>query len=169
MSRTRGLKRDLLSRGGLLLACSLLMAALLTLPSCSKSLGEEDKVRAVVEAVAEAARARDIKGIMKHISTNYSDDAGNDYKALKGMLFYQFMRAQKVSVFVRNIDVEVQQDRALVNTRVLVVLGKEVETIDDVLPEDAAGLKFSVVFEKVSGRWKALSASWDNVGMIGII
>jgi ketosteroid isomerase-like protein len=145
---------------------------LLLLGACSKGVTEEDKVRQVVTEVAGAAERKDLKGVMRHVSKDYNDDRGNDYDGVKGILFYQFLRSSKVSVFVRGVDVEIDMDRgdrALVNTKVLLVRGKEVKEIEDIIPEDAAGYRFSVIFRKEDGDWKALSAGWDNVGVIGLL
>jgi ketosteroid isomerase-like protein len=137
--------------------------------ACSKGVTEEDKVRQVVASVAEAAEKKDLKGVMRHVSKDYNDDKGNDYDGAKGIVFYQFLRSPKVSVFVRGVDVEVKEDRALVNTKIVLARGKEVKKIEDIIPEDAAGYRFSVVFRKEDGDWKALSARWDNVGIFGLL
>jgi ketosteroid isomerase-like protein len=139
------------------------------LGACSKGVTEEDMVRQVVADVAEAAEKKDLKGIMRHVSKDYNDDKGNDYDGAKGIVFYQFLRSPKVSVFVRGVEVEVKEDRALVNTKVVLARGKEVKKIEDIIPEDAAGYRFSVVFRKEDGDWKALSAMWDNVGIFGLL
>jgi ketosteroid isomerase-like protein len=139
------------------------------LGACSKGVTEEDRVRQVVADVAEAAEKKDLKGIMRHVSKDYNDDKGNDYDGAKGIVFYQFLRSPKVSVFVRGVEVEVKEDRALVNTKVVLARGKEVKKIEDIIPEDAAGYRFSVVFRKEDGDWKALSAMWDNVGIFGLL
>jgi ketosteroid isomerase-like protein len=139
------------------------------LGACSKGVTEEDRVRQVVADVAEAAEKKDLKGVMRHVSKDYNDDKGNDYDGAKGIVFYQFLRSPKVSVFVRGVEVEVKEDRALVNTKVVLARGKEVKKIEDIIPEDAAGYRFSVVFRKEDGDWKALSAKWDNVGIFGLL
>jgi ketosteroid isomerase-like protein len=151
-----------------LLVFSILVFSLF-LGACSKGVTEEDRVKRVVKDVEKAAESKDVKGFMRHVSKDYNDDRGNDYDGVKGILFYQFLRAEKVSVFVRGVEVEVRGDRALVNTKVVMVRGKEIEKIEDIIPEDAAGYRFSVVFRNEDGDWKALSARWDNVGVIGLL
>lgn len=136
---------------------------------CSQRLSEEVVIRRMIEGVAESARAKDIEGITSRMSTNFTDDHGNDYKSLRALIFYEFMRSDKVSVVVRDMDVEVKKGEALVNMRLLLVKGKEVTTIGDVLPEGAKALGLSIVLRKQEGRWKALSARWKDVGALGLI
>ncbi len=137
--------------------------------ACSGELTEEDRLRLIVEDIAASARAKDVKAMMGHISRDYNDDKGLDYDGVKGVLFREFFRTKKVGVFVRSMDVQVKGDSALVNTKVLLVRGREVERLEDVIPEEANGFRFSVVFRKEEGEWKALSANWDRVGVLGLL
>ncbi len=149
------------------------LALALSLPfllwACSKGESEEDRIREIVQDVAESARVKDLKGIMKHVSRDYNDESGNDYKGLKGMIFYQFFRTEKVGVFVRGVEVEVQGEKALVDAKLFLVRGREIEKVEDIIPEEASGYRFSVVFRKEDGEWKALSANWDRVGVLGLL
>lgn len=152
--------------------CRALFVALslpLVLWACSEELTEEDRLRLVVDEIAASARAMDVKGIMGHVSGDYNDDKGFDYDGLKRLLLREFFRTNKVGVFVRGVDVEVKGDSALVDTRVLLVRGRAVERLEDVVPDEANGFRFSVVFRKEDGEWKALSAKWDRVGVLGLL
>ncbi|MBI5599041.1 MAG: hypothetical protein HY890_04815 [Deltaproteobacteria bacterium] len=136
---------------------------------CSKPSTDEELLRAIVKDTVSAAKDKDVKGVMGHISKAFNDDHGNDYNAAKGLLLYEFMRSEKVSVFIRDVAVEVKGDRALVDARVILVRGREVKNLSDVVPDEASGFKFSVVFRKEEGQWKALSAKWDDVGALGLL
>ncbi|MBI5561152.1 MAG: hypothetical protein HY883_07775 [Deltaproteobacteria bacterium] len=149
--------------------CLALFAVFMAFSGCSKPKTDEALLRAIVENVASSAREKDVKGVIKHISKDYNDDKGNDYDSAKGILIYEFLRSEKVSVFVMGVTVEVKEERALVNARVVLVRGKEVKSIKDVIPEDASGFKFSIVFRKEDGQWKALSAKWDDTGLLGLL
>ncbi len=152
-----------------LLALSLIIAMVLA-GACSKEeLSEEDEVRAVVNEMEAAAEEKDVKGFMKHVSKDFNDDKGNDYDGARGMVFLQFMQAGKLGVFIRKLDVTVEGEKALVDAKVVFVRGMDVEKLEDLLPEDAAGYRFSVVFTKEDGGWKALSSKWGNVGFIGVL
>lgn len=136
---------------------------------CSRKVGDEEEIRRVVSGAAEAAEAKDVKGFMAHISKDYQDDHGNDYDAVKGIIFYQFMRPGPLSVFVRGLDIEVRGQRALVNARAALVRGRDKKGIGSVIPEDAEAYRFSLVFTKEGGRWKVFSAGWEAVGAAGLL
>jgi len=134
------------------------LSFLLVFYSCSKPKTDEEVLKAVIMDAASSARGLDIKGVMKHISRDYNDDRGNNYNSVKGILFYEFMRSEKLSVFVRDVKVKVEGERALVDSRVL-----------DVIPEDAAGFVFSIIFIKEGKEWKARSVAWSNAGVLSLI
>ena len=131
--------------------------------SCSKPLSEEERVKSVIEDFAASASDKDIKRFLSHVAKSFSADEV-DYNGVKGILLAQFLRAEKVSVLVRGVTVEVKGETALADVKAVLISGREVKTIGDVLPEDAAGYRFSIVFKKEDNEWKAVTAKWDNVG-----
>jgi len=137
--------------------------------SCTKSISEEDKLKSIVNEVAEAAQKKDIDGIRKHISKSYKDQEGNDYDSVRRILLYHFIRAETVSVFVRSVDAEVKEDTAIVRANVILVRGKEIKSISDIIPESAAGYRFEMIFKKEGKEWKVVSGAWQNVGAAGLL
>lgn len=137
--------------------------------SCGKRLSEEDIVRAAVEKAAKAAEAKDAAAFMKLVSKDYRDAYGNDYNAVKGILLHQFLRPGPVKVFIRGLEVEVKGDAALVDARVILVLGREVKTLGDIVPEDADAKRFSAVYQKEGRTWRVKSAEWESVGVAGLL
>lgn len=150
-------------------AAALAAMLLVLVPACSRKPTDEDMVRQAVKEAAVAAEAKDVKGFMAHISKDYRDDYGNDYNAVKGIIFYQFMRPGPLSVFIRDVTVEVKGDRTLVNARAALVRGKGAEGIGSVLPENAEAYRFSLVFTKEDGRWRVFNAGWEAVGAAGLL
>ena len=112
---------------------------------------------------------KDIDGIRKHISKSYKDQEGNDYDSVRRILLYHFIRAETVSVFVRSVDAEVKEDTAIVRANVILVRGKEIKSISDIIPESAAGYRFEMIFKKEGKEWKVVSGAWQNVGAAGLL
>ncbi|MBI5875782.1 MAG: hypothetical protein HZB81_08095 [Deltaproteobacteria bacterium] len=151
-------------------SCSVfLILVFLILSACAKQISEEDKLKAIVNETAEAAQKKDIGEIRKHISKSYKDADGNDYDAVRRILAYHFIRAETVSIFVRNVDVEIKGDTALVRANVILVRGKEVKSISDIIPESAAGYRFEMIFKKEGRDWKTVSGTWQDVGAAGLL
>lgn len=127
---------------------------------------EEDKVRKMVEDIEKAAEERDIKGVLRHFSDDYTDNHGNDLRGLKRLLLAQFFRGEEVSVIVSGVRVELKGDVGLLDVKAALVLGREV---GDVVPEDAAGFAFNSVIVREGGRWKVRSVKWQRVGVLGLL
>jgi|SRR3990170_5343681 len=147
------------------IVCLMLMAA----PACDKMASDEEALRRKVSEAEEAVEAKDLKSLMAHVSRDYYDDNGNDYKALRGILFFEFMKPGNINVFVRGVEVRVEGEVAVVDAKAFVVRAKELKTIADVIPEDAEGIDFSVVFRKEDGDWKVSGAAWAGVGLVGLL
>ena len=64
---------------------------------------------------------------------------------------------------------EIKGDTALVKANVLLVRGKEVKSIKDIIPESAAGYSFEMIFKKEGKDWKVVSGAWQDVGAAGLL
>jgi len=131
---------------------------------CTKPISEEDKLKNIVNEVAESAQKKDIDGVRKHISKSYRDQEGNDYDGVRKILLYHFIRAETISAFVRSTDVEIKEGTALVKANAILVRGKEIKSIKDIIPESAAGYRFEMIFKKEGKDWKVVSGAWQDVG-----
>ncbi|HEX9860233.1 MAG TPA: hypothetical protein VGB23_03450, partial [Nitrospirota bacterium] len=138
--------------------------ALMT-PGCGKGVSEEDAVRAVIEDMADAANHKDAGRLKEHISGSYKDPGGNDHDALKGIIAYNFIRADSINVFLRKTDIKVNGDRAHATVRAVISRGGKVESMADLVPESAAGFIFDFEFTKDGSDWLLTSAIWRQVGV----
>lgn len=146
-----------------------LLLALLIFSSCADKLSPEALVREAVKEAALMVRAKDLKGFMRLVSRDYRDERGTDYNGVKGIVFYEFMRPGALKVFFRDVEVEVEGNRAVVKSRAFLVRGKDPVSIADVIPEDADGFSFTVEYRLEDGEWMAFSAEWESVGVLGLI
>jgi guanyl-specific ribonuclease Sa len=147
----------------------LFMLAALVLSSCAAELSPEERVRGAVKKAAEMVRAKDLKGFMRLVSRDYSGGGVADYDGVKGIVFYEFLKPGALRVFFRDVDVEVEGERAVVNSRAFLVRGKDQASITDVIPADADGYSFKVSYRLEDGEWMVISAQWKSVGVLGLI
>ncbi|MFQ5442133.1 MAG: YybH family protein [Thermodesulfobacteriota bacterium] len=142
---------------------------LFSLTACGKKTSDEEAIRETVRAAATSVEEKDLKTLMGLISRGFYDNNGNDYKGLKGMLFYQFMRPGKLKVFLRGVRISVEGGNAVLDAKVFVMRGRDLNGLKGIIPRDAEGFKVSAVLEKDDGRWKVLSARWNEAGLAGIL
>jgi hypothetical protein len=147
-----------------LLGLSALIVTLLLSPACKKPVSEEDRVKAVINDTAKLAEAKDIKGVLEHISEDYKDPEGNDRNAVKGLLFVYFQQYEKVGLFVRDIQVTVEGDEAEAQVKVILTGGEDPETIGDVVPASAGGYLLDLKLVNEDGEWMVVRGTWTDIG-----
>lgn len=151
---------------------SFLIAVLALSYACSKKTPAEEEVRRTIAGAVKKAEEKDVKGFMGFISKDYSDETGNSHDEIRGIVFFHFMRPEKLSVFVRSLEVRVEGATALVDAKVIAVRGgggDGVKEIKDIIPEDAAGYRFSLVMKKEDGDWKVTTAEWKDIGAASLL
>ncbi len=150
----------------------LLLSLTFFLSACEKHGTPEEEIRESIEKVAESVRAKDVKAFMSAVSRDYRDSSGIEYKGVKGIIFRQFMAPGTLKLFLRDVTVEVvapDGTRAVVEARVFLVRAGVGESISDTLAPDAEGFRFRVVMGLEKGVWRARSAEWEAVGLLGLI
>lgn len=134
-----------------------------------EELTDEDRIEALIKDVATSASDKDVKGVMKHVSKDYRDDRGHDYRNVKGLIFSQLIRGDSISVFVRSTKVQVKDTDALARVNVILARGAVVESISDIIPDQSGGYRFKFVLKKIDDQWLVTSADWENVGAAALL
>ncbi|MBE9528545.1 MAG: hypothetical protein IME99_04845 [Proteobacteria bacterium] len=150
----------------------LLSFILLTVSACTKQGTPEEEIRKSIDLVAGSVREKDVKAFMDAVSRDYRDPSGLERRGVKGMIFRQFMAPGELKLFVRDVAIEVVEQngtRAVVEARIFLVRAGTGESIAETLPTDAEGFRFRVVMGLEEGRWRARSAEWEAVGLLGLI
>jgi hypothetical protein len=131
--------------------------------SCHKDT-EQDKVKTVITDVQMAAEKKDIKKVIASLSKTYQDPQGFTYDTIKGMLLGYFFRHQKISAYLTNLDVAVNDTAATAKFEALLSGGAKTESLSTLMPDTLGLYAFEVSFKKESGDWKVTSAKWDRIG-----
>ncbi|MBI5561587.1 MAG: hypothetical protein HY894_01850 [Deltaproteobacteria bacterium] len=137
--------------------------------SCSRPKTGVDLVKEAVTDAVASAEAKDVGGVMKRVSRGFHGDDGSDYNAVKGILLGQLFRDETVNIFIRGMEVEVKGDTAVAEVRVVMTRGKAVKSLSEVPRGAADALRFSIVFKKEDGSWKAVNAAWERIGLAGLL
>jgi len=147
----------------------LLVLCLGLFAACSRPKTDVDLVKEAITKAVRAAEAKDVAGVMKYISRDFRADEGGDRNTVKGMLVGQLLRAGSISIFIREISVEVTGDKAAAHLRLVMTRGRPVKSITDV-PRDAAdAYRFELIFKKEDGSWMAVTAAWERIGLAGLL
>ena len=115
---------------------------------------DEDQVRAVIEEVAEAARAGDLEATLEPVSLSYHDEDGLDRKALAGFVFSQYRRRGGISVVLGPVLVSLDgEGGATASFEAGLADGADVSALE-LLPKDADLLHFDVQLRQEEGEWR---------------
>jgi hypothetical protein len=136
----------------------------LAVSACKKPMSEEDKIKAVIEDTADRAKEKDLKGVLAHVSESYKDESGNDRNAIKGILFVYFQGYEKVGVFVRDIQVAVDGDKAEAQVKVILTGGEDPDTMGDIVPKSGGGYLLDLKLKKEDDEWTVVRAKWTDIG-----
>jgi hypothetical protein len=126
---------------------------------CSREESPEEQVRAVIAAGEAAAEARDLSGILEHVSPAYRDEHGGGPDELKQYLRGYLVMHQSVHLLTRVESVEFPyRDYARVQLKVG-MLGREsagATSLD--LAADVKEIVLELALE--DDEWRVVRAAW---------
>ena len=131
------------------------------LGGCAQSGTPEAQVRAVIAAGEQAAEARDLSGLLEHVSAAFLDEHGGGRDELKQTLRGYFVTHQSIALLTRIESVEFPY-RDLARVRVTVgTLGREAagRTAFD-LATDIKEIVLELALE--DDEWKVVRAAWQS-------
>ena len=131
------------------------------LGGCAQSGTPEAQVRAVIAAGEQAAEARDLSGLLEHVSPAFLDEHGGSRDELKQVLRGYFVTHQSIALLTRIDSVEFPY-RDLARVRVTVgTLGREAAGATAF--ELAADVNEIVLELKLEDdEWRVVRAAWPS-------
>jgi len=144
----------------------LLPVVMLSVLSCRGDRTDEELILGMIDDAVDAAVAKDIKGVMEHVSDSYKDEYGNDRDALKGLLFVYFRQYDRINVYVRETEITVEGDRAEAAVKVVFTGGESLEDIGDMVPNSGGGYLLEMTLEREDGDWMVVRSRWIDIGFM---
>lgn len=135
-----------------------LIAAAVGLVLLGGPVDEDERVRRVVQDIAEAAEHSNTHDILGLVSDRYYDDDGLDKKMLQAMLARQFLTRGRLLIVLGPIAVDRQDTTATASFEAVIAEGAEGLG----LSADAQG--FDVELELEEGEWRVVSHARHDVG-----
>ena len=150
-----------LNRRRLPAMAGLLLAGSLCLGGCGEPQAPEAQVRALLAAGEAAAEARDLAGVLEHVSGDYRDGRGGGREELRQYLRGYFVMHQSVHLLTRIESVEFPyRDYA----RVRLTLGTLGREAAGATAFDVAADLHDVVLELQleDDGWRVVRAAWES-------
>ena len=139
------------------------LAALLVLSACSDPESPDTQVRRVIDALEQAAEARDVGGLMQHVSESYRDADGRDAKELSRYVRGYFIANQSIHLLTRVNSLEFPtDDEARAHVTVAMVGREAAEANAWNLAFETRD--FDVTFRREGDDWKVTYARVSRFG-----
>jgi hypothetical protein len=127
---------------------------------------DEDKVEKVIADIQAAGEEKNVKKIMVNLSKTYIDPQGFNYEGINGLLVGYFFRYPKISVYISNLTISVEQTSARAVFQTVLTSGGKTGSVTDVIPQSLGIWDFDVSLKKESNDWRVTSAKWEQAEMM---
>ena len=141
----------------------LLFTMTITTLGCHKET-EQDKVKKVIADIQKAAEEKNVKKIINNLSKTYMDPQGFNYETIKGLLLGYFFQHPKISAYITDIEISVDNTSARVVFQAVLTGGSKTGSAADLIPESLGMYTFEVSLKKEPDGWKVTSAKWEQLG-----
>jgi hypothetical protein len=131
--------------------------------SCHKET-EQDKVKKVITDIQKAAEEKNVKKIINNLSKTYLDPQGFNYDTIKGLLLGYFFQHPKISAYITDLEIYVDNTSAKVFFQAILTGGSKTGSAADLIPESLGIYSFVVSLQNEPDGWKITSATWARVG-----
>jgi hypothetical protein len=146
-----------------LMTILLIFIIIITALGCHKE-NDQDKVKKVITDIQAAAEEKDVKKIINNLAKTYKDPQGYNYETIKGLLVGYFFQYPKISVYINNLEISVENKSAQAVFQTVLTSGNKTGSVADVIPQSLGTYDFAVSLTKESNDWKVTSAKWEQVG-----
>jgi len=140
----------------------LIFVITITALGCHKET-EQDKVKKVITDIQTAAQEKDVKKIINNLAKTYNDLQGYNHKTIKGLLIGYFLRYPKISAYITNLEISIENKSAKAVFQTVLTSGNKTGSASDVIPQSLGVYDFDVSLKKESNGWKVTSAKWEQV------
>jgi hypothetical protein len=127
---------------------------------------DQDKIKRIITEIQAAGEAKDVRKIMGHISKTYKDPQGFNYEGIRGLLIGYFFRYPKISVYINNLTISVDNTSAKAVFQTVLTSGEKTGSVTDVIPQSLGIWDFDVTLKKESSDWKITWAKWEQAEVI---
>lgn len=136
----------------------LLAAAALLLAACGGE-GPEERLRAVLDAMEQAAEERDLGDFMAHVARDYRDGQGRGWAEVRAIAAREILRNRRLFLLHRVVSLELAGEDRAAAVVLVAMAGQPLEQPGDLPRVEADLYRFEVEFRDRDG-WQAVAAGW---------
>jgi hypothetical protein len=124
---------------------------------CARPPDAATRIRSTIEAMREAAEARDAGGVLDHVASDFTGRGGEiDREGLARILKIEFLRNQDIGVRLGSVDIEIDGDRATARFDMTLIDGSR-----RWLPSGRETYAVVSGWRREGSAWTCYNATWD--------
>lgn len=140
-------------------------AFFISLVSCSSVPNPEEQIEEYISEVVKQAESRDLRGLKKLISKNYSDKNKRTQKEVIQIAASHFIRNKNINILTRFDSIIFSNNETTASLTVYAAISNLEIQEDDMELLQAEIHRFDIVLQKVSKRWLLSSAKWQRASI----
>jgi hypothetical protein len=141
------------------------LAVLLCAGACADRDAPEDRVRAVLASLEEAAEARDAAAMKEHVSERYRDARGQDRQAVAALVTFHFLRNRSVHLLTRVGAVTIAEPGEARVEALVAMAGAPIPSPEALVRLRADLYRFDLDLREEEGDWRVVSADWRRAAL----
>lgn len=143
-----------------------LVVLAIVISGCSSKTSTEDRIRAVISMIEEAAEERSMSGVSKHLSVDYKDKYHLNRRAAVRSLLGYFHQHRSIHLLTRITSLEIEAGKQAADAVVYVAMaGVPVESIEALVAVKANLYRFDIRLLEEEGEWKVNFSEWREAAI----
>jgi hypothetical protein len=143
-----------------------LLLGILFVAGCGEQSPPEVRVRAVIDAIEQAAETRSLDGVAEHVADDYSDTWHDSRRAALRSLLVYFQGHQNIHLLTRISDIRLSDDQSSALVTVYVgMAGRPVESAEALLTVNAELYRFDVELQRDGDSYRVMTARWRRASV----
>ncbi len=118
----------------------------------------EERIRRMVEEMANAAEERDVGGILEHVSQKFRGEEGMGKEELRGFIAGQVLRGEWVQVMPMNTEVKLTSEDSAEFSGKFVLARSEGDVREQVRAGAVSAYLIEGKLQREDGEWRFVSA-----------
>ena len=132
----------------------------LLLAACGEQTAPEALLRSTLDQAQESAENRALGDLMMHISEDYKDEGGRNWKDIRALAQLQFIRNPKIHTFKRITNLVLIDDGSATVTVLVALAGRPIDNASALSGLRAELMQFDLELE-FDDRWQIIRADWQ--------
>ena len=124
--------------------------------ACSEPPSDEKLIASALEQLQQAAEKKQLRSVMRYFTDDFLGHQQMNKAGLQGYFYVHFRHNPRVTVYVSNVDIQLDEHQAWVSCHLLVTGSQHV------MPDKGRLYLVTSSWRKDRGEWHVFRAEWED-------